>query len=131
MPEIGAITATASLPSEGRVVVTILIGTHRIAERGLEIDVRSALGFEILGADNVWHSTPIVTQSDPTDLTMGTLTLNGAPAGSRAIRYLWYTTPCTMDPYRCPVYVKVPSLGPETGERGYLPLGPFLLSYEY
>jgi hypothetical protein len=116
------VTATAAPPSaQGEIVVSVYTGTKGPAS----VDVRSELGFEVLGADNVWHSTPILESRT----TKATITLSGAPAGARAIRFLWYTTPCSMDPFKCPVYVRVPALGSETGEREHLPLGPFVASF--
>lgn len=145
MSEHVPVTATATPPTaKGEVVVSIHAGYGcRYTGTGVGegsanttvIDVRSNLGFEVLGADGVWHSTPILksgsTNSTTSTTATATITLCGAPAaGARAIRYLWYTTPCSMDLFKCPVYVQVPSLGSETGERDHLPLGPFIASFE-
>ena len=95
------------------------------AQAKLEVEVRSEKGFEVLGGDGAWHFTPIVHS----DAGAATLTLGGLPTGARAVRYLWYTAPCGMRPYGCPVYVRVAALGgAESGEREALPLGPFLQS---
>lgn len=134
MSEHAPVTATATSPTDqGEVLVTVNAGTKTTGLIGTIIDVRSELGFEVLGADSVWHSTPILKsksslQSNPAK--NATITLSGAPPGARAIRYLWYTTPCSLDPFKCPVYVEVPTLGSETGEREHLPLGPFIASFE-
>ena len=89
------------------------------------IDVRSAVGFEVLGSDGLWHSTPIIRRP----ARDGIILLSGSPKGARAIRYLWYMAPCTQQPYQCAVYAAVASLGRESGEMEWLPLGPFYHSF--
>jgi hypothetical protein len=85
------------------------------------------LGFEALGADGLWHSTPI------TGKTADAITLGPAPAGVKAVRYLWYSSPCSpyagqpQVPYHCPVYTDAPPLGALSGELDLLPLGPFVM----
>jgi hypothetical protein len=56
-----------------------------------------------------------------------TVTLSGAPAGAKAVRYAWRSTPCGPLPFGCPVYAKVTALGSLTGEHDYLPLAPFVM----
>ena len=90
------------------------------------IDVRSAVGFEVLGSDGLWHSTPIVRRP----ARDGAILLSGSPKGARAIRYLWYMAPCTQQPYQCAVYAAVAPLGRESGEMEWLPLGPFYHSFD-
>ena len=113
--------ANASRPTKDGILVSVIVSgatTHRT------LGIRSKLGFEVLGADGVWHSTPIVRHTD------STLTLGDAPSGVRAIRYLWYMAPCSQQPYKCAVYVSVAPLGVQSGERDWLPLGPFVQSFE-
>jgi hypothetical protein len=105
----------------------------------VQVEVRSTVGFEVLGSDGLWHSTPIIRRPDVTvgsrssnssNDNGGTLLLSGSPKGARAIRYLWYEAPCTQWPYRCAVYAAVSPLGSESGEMDWLPLGPFFNSFE-
>ncbi len=108
----------------------------------VQVEVRSTVGFEVLGSDGLWHSTPIVQRAHATLSNRsgdnnnnnsdagGTLVLSGSPKGARAIRYLWYEAPCTQQPYRCAVYAAVPPLGSQSGEMEWLPLGPFFHSFE-
>eukprot|EP01043_Picozoa_sp_COSAG02_P051933 COSAG02_NODE_5529_length_4252_cov_7.756080_3_plen_185_part_00 len=106
----------------------------------VQVEVRTTVGFEVLGSDGLWHSTPIVKRAHATmgnrssnhnsNDAGGTLMLSGSPKGARAIRYLWYEAPCTQQPYRCAVYVAVSPLGSESGEMEWLPLGPFFHSFE-
>ena len=56
----------------------------------------------------------------------GTVTLGNVPAGATAVRYLWYSAPCTNRLFRCPIYAVVPALGSLSGELDALPLGPFV-----
>ena len=82
------------------------------------------LGFEVLGADNLWHVTPISKVPEG-----GTSLLLGPPlpAGARAVRYLWRQAPCgNLQRFACPVYVRTPALGNASGEHEFLPLGPFI-----
>ena len=89
-----------------------------------------ALGFEVLG--NVswsktgvgWASTPVVAgSSNGTTIVVGNL-----PAAPRAVRYLWYSTPCGMVPFECPVSANVIQLGPESGETEIkMMLPPFVM----
>ena len=50
------------------------------------------LGFEALGTDGLWHSTPV------TGKAADSVTVGPAPAGAKAVRYLWYSSPCS--PYK-------------------------------
>ena len=71
----------------------------------------------------MWHSTPIVSATT-SSVTVGP----SPPGGALAIRYLWYKNPCSLQPYKCPVYTDAHPLGGLTGERlGVLPLGPFVM----
>lgn len=110
-----------------------------IARGEVQVEVRSTVGFEVLGSDGLWHSTPIVQgphitigsrDSNSSSDGGGTLVLSGSPKGARAIRYLWYEAPCTQQPYRCAVYAAVSPLGNKSGEMDWLPLGPFFHSFE-
>lgn len=47
------------------------------------------LGFEALGTDGLWHSTPV------TGKTADSVMVGPAPAGAKAVRYLWYNSPCS------------------------------------
>lgn len=47
------------------------------------------LGFEALGTDGLWHSTPIMGK------TGDSVMVGPAPAGAKAVRYLWYSSPCS------------------------------------
>ena len=84
------------------------------------------LGFEALGGDGLWHSTPIKAK------TTDTVIVGPAPAGAKAVRYLWYQSPCSpytgqpQVPYHCPVYAVGQALGSLSGELDLLPLGPFI-----
>lgn len=85
---------------------------------------RAAAGFELLGNDGIWHSALV----SATDIAGATIILP-IPSGCvvpRAIRYIWYDTPCSNYPYMCPIYVSVPALGGLSGELDSLPLGPFI-----
>ena len=85
------------------------------------------LGFQVLDAKGAWNSAPV------TGKTANGVTVGPAAAGAKAIRYLWYDSPCSpfagpQVPYQCPVYTDVTPLGELTGEQvGMLPLGPFVL----
>ena len=63
------------------------------------------LGFEALGTDGLWHSTPV------TGKAADSVTVGPAPAGAKAVRYLWYSSPCSpykgqpQVPYHCPIYM--------------------------
>jgi hypothetical protein len=50
------------------------------------------LGFEVLGSDGSWHSTPI------TGKAADSVSVGPAPAGAKAVRYLWYPSPCSPFP---------------------------------
>ena len=73
----------------------------------------------------------MVVRSEQIRHSAGTVVLSGSPPGGRAIRYLWYEAPCTQQPYKCAVYAEVAALGPESGEMDWLPLGPFIQSFEH
>ena len=86
------------------------------------LEIRNHLGFEVLTKDGVWQSTPIKSSEGVA------LTLDAANAtDGLALRYLWYTTPCGVQPYRCTVYAQVPALRGLSGELSFLPLGPFIV----
>lgn len=131
------VTAVASPhPSPGSISISVSVSNGSAADHGSEaaasmaaasIDVRTPMGFEVLGSDGLWHSTPITGHHAGRN---GTLTLGGSPPGARAIRYLAYMAPCTQQPYKCAVYARVDRLGAESGEMEWLPLGPFVQSFE-
>jgi hypothetical protein len=105
---------------------TITISVGGLGERG-KIEVRTALGFEILGDEKQWRSVAIVSSTNTT------VSLGCAPAGALAVRYLWRNAPCgNAAPYQCPVYVTVPTLGKLLAdtEQEALPLGPFLVAIQ-
>ena len=86
------------------------------------------LGFEVLG--NVswsktgmgWASTPISGCND------NTVVLKNIPTNPKAVRYLWYATPCGMDVGQCPVSANVTALGGLSGEKEVkMMLPPFIM----
>ena len=85
---------------------------------------RSAAGFELLCKDDVWHSALCTT----TAVAGANITLPVPHdcAAPRAVRYLWYDTPCGNYPYQCPIYTATTKLGGLSGEQDFLPLGPFI-----
>eukprot|EP00040_Diaphanoeca_grandis_P038616 m.256893 g.256893 ORF g.256893 m.256893 type:complete len:558 (-) comp34804_c0_seq1:142-1815(-) len=108
-------TAVSASASAGSVVITL----QGLA--GGAIDIRSKFGFEILGGDSLWHTVPI-TSSSATTVTVGS-----APPNPKAIRYLYYSAPCTAATYMCAVNIKTTALGSLSGQYDFLPLGPFVL----
>lgn len=103
--------------SDGDVEVTLSgLGTDGIQAR------EGAVGFELLGKDAIWHSAPIKRGR-------GAIVVVGpAPAGTVAVRYLFYPAPCGLQPYQCPVYTNVEPIGQLSGEQqAFLPLGPFVM----
>ena len=95
-----------------------------------------ALGFEVLGAcpsnsygaevgaNECWLRAPVTA-------TTATTVSVQAVAGATTVRYLYYSSPCTLQPYKCPVYTNVTPLGPLSGEdQDFLPLGPFIMALE-
>merc|ERR1712217_536035 len=86
------------------------------------LELRNSFGFEVLGADMLWRSVPIAAVTG-NSIIVGTAAI---PAKGTAVRYLWDASPCTKEPYKCPVYVKVNKLGTLSGEFDSLPLGPFI-----
>lgn len=123
----GALATAYAIPQPDPVVVSAATAGDSVTVTlgglaGGTIETRTALGFEVLGADKNWHVTPITGTSN------GTITIGSVPAGPSAIRYLWYSAPCgNAAPYQCPVYVKVQALGSLSGELDSLPLGPFIM----
>jgi hypothetical protein len=85
---------------------------------------RSAAGFELLCKDDVWHSA-LCTATAVAGATI-TLQLPHGCEAPRAVRYLWYDTPCGNDVGRCPIYTATTKLGGLSGEQEFLPLGPFI-----
>ena len=118
------LTATATVPTaEGQLTVTI----HGAEAQPVHLEVRSALGFEVLGGDQVWRWAPILH----TDATAAAVVLGNA-SGASAVRYLWYMAPCTQTPYRCPIYAMVKALpGRLSGEKDFVPLGPFIQNLSF
>ena len=89
--------AVSAILSASRRTVTVRIGG--LGSRGLwRAPTPGALGFEVLGADELWHSTPIVGSG------ADSVTVGPAPRGARAARYLFYASPCGLECYQCPVY---------------------------
>jgi len=111
-------------PVVGKIVTSaaaIDVTIDGLAGGSVEILGNVTSGFEVLGADKMWHYCPI-TASDASSVTVGKL-----PDGATAIRYLWYGAPCgNAHPYQCPVYAKVAPIGALSGQFDYLPLGPFI-----
>ena len=77
-------------------------------------------GFEVLD-NTTWKNAPIKSA------TGNTVTIGPVPAGAKAVRYLWYGSPCGMIKYECPVTTKVEPLGTLSGQEEFLPLGPFVM----
>ena len=113
--------AVSAILSASRRTVTVRIGG--LGSRGLwRAPTPGALGFEVLGADELWHSTPIVGSG------ADSVTVGPAPRGARAARYLFYASPCGLECYQCPVCAAVRPLGNLSGERqDFLPLAPFVM----
>jgi sialate O-acetylesterase len=88
----------------------------------------SGAGFEVLTeSDGMWHAAPAAVVG-PATLA---LSLAGLPNGTDAlvaVRYLWYPSPCGMQPFGCPVYARTEApMDGLTGERvGMLPAPPFI-----
>ena len=111
--------ATTVAVAAGKITVTV----GGLAGNSLEaLTTSSRFGFEALGTDGLWHSTPVEA------IGASTVTLSGSPAGAKAVRYLWRSTPCGPLTFGCPVYLKVTALGALTGQHDYLPLAPFVLA---
>ena len=116
--------ASIALDSAGKNVKLVLGGG------GSGLVIRQQFGFEILGSDSQWHTAIIDTKASAGD----TVVFGPAPAGAKAVRYLWGTSaaPCgntegpVQIPYNCAVNVNVPALGALSGEFDTLPLGPFI-----
>jgi sialate O-acetylesterase len=107
---------------------TVLITFKNLSGSSSGIVARTgAIGFEVLGADQVWHSTPIAAS------TKNSITVGRAPAGALAVRYLYYTSPCTLKPYNCPAnYQGAAPLGNLSGEtETTFPIGPFVLGISH
>ena len=121
MPEVAKVNPTAtSAKLSGTAITVELTG---LGANGVMLHSGNKLGFEALGKDGSWHSTPITSHAT------SSVTVGPAPAGAKAVRYLWYQSPCGDDSkvrYRCPGYVKVEALGGLSGELDALPLGPFV-----
>jgi len=119
MTELAAVDpiATKAVLTAKEVVVTI----GGLGKGGVQAKV-GAVGFEVLGADQVWHSTPVAKGGG------SSVTVGPAPPGALAVRYLFYSSPCGLQPYQCPVYTDVAPMGSLTGEvQDFLPLGPFVM----
>ena len=117
----------AAVVDNGRLTVWVANAT--------ELIVRNHLGFEVLAGEPndtttwQWHSAPILSTDGVQTLV---LSLNdalsqGVTAHIVAVRYLWGTSPCSLEVFNCSVYVPVPKLGSLTGENDTLPLGPAIL----
>lgn len=105
---------------------TLVVSVGGLGSGGLTAKV-GAEGFEVLGNCSAttlcWQSTPISAAS-PTSVTLAKL-----PAQPRAVRYLWYISPCGVHPYQCPVYAKATPIGKLSGEdQAFLPLAPFIMA---
>jgi hypothetical protein len=86
-------------------------------------------GFEVLNG-SMWMNAPII--SFGRDLfpapNATIITIGPVPAHAKAVRYLWYGSPCGMIKYECPVTAKVQALGSLSGQEDFLPLGPFVMA---
>lgn len=71
---------------------TITIQLAGLGPTGVILHDGNRLGFEALGTDGSWHSTPITSHAT------SSVTVGPAPAGAKAVRYLWYPSPCS--PYQ-------------------------------
>ena len=103
------------------------------SDAALELRNRSGFGFEVLvpgdggvasAAASVGHSR---WQNAPIAAVHGkTVTIETVPTTATRLRYLWYNSPCGATPYGCPVYTPAEPIGTESGEKTFLPLGPFI-----
>jgi hypothetical protein len=90
MPEVAKVNPTAtSAKLSGTAITVELTG---LGANGVMLHSGNKLGFEALGKDGSWHSTPI------TSTAASSVTVGPAPAGARAVRYLWYPSPCSPYP---------------------------------
>ena len=103
--------------------LAIAIKLRGLGATGIEAP-RAAAGFELLCSDMIWHSALLDAKSVTND-TISLPVPQGCVSPS-AVRYLWYATPCGNTPFSCPIYTAAEPLGGLSGEREYLPLGPFV-----
>ena len=90
MTEAAKVSPTATTAKlSGKTITVQLTG---LGPAGVILHDGNKLGFEALGTDGSWHSTPI------TSTTTSSVTIGPAPAGAKAVRYLWYASPCS--PYQ-------------------------------
>ena len=125
------IATSAKLTGTTAVVTVAKLGT-----KGVLANV-GAVGFEVLGACPSFHLDGAEVGANqcwlraPVTATTATTVSVQAVAGATAIRYLYYSSPCTLQPYKCAVYTNVTPLGPLSGEdQDFLPLGPFIMAFE-
>ena len=111
-----AVVAHVRAPSSVVVTFKPLGANGKIAAK------QGAFGFEVLGEDQIWHSTPIQSHAAQQ------VAIGPAPLGALAVRYLYYKNPCSLKPYNCPVTYDVGPLGRLTGEtEATFPVGPFVM----
>jgi hypothetical protein len=102
--------------------------------------VRNHLGFEVLAGEPSdmttwrWYSAPIVSTDGVQTLllslpehVLSQYDTEGAMPQVVAVRYLWGSSPCSLEVFNCSVYVSVRKLGALTGENDTMPLGPAVL----
>ena len=111
-------TAGSAMVVKGTDTIRVIL--TNLTTAGL-LPARRTIGFEVLGANGFWNSTPIVST------TATTVTVGGCPSGARTLRYLWYNCPCTTVPFMCPLYVAAPAIGSLSGELDSEPIGPFII----
>ena len=85
---------------------------------------RGCQRFNSARTSQVWHSALLDDKSVLNDTI--SLPVPQGCVSPAAVRYLWYDTPCGNAPFLCPIYTAVELLGGLSGEREYLPLGPFV-----
>jgi hypothetical protein len=126
-----AISGAAVAPDGRRLTVWVANATGLV--------IRNHLGFEVLAGEPSdittwrWHSAPILSTDRIQTLVLSLnevlsqgATIYGTPH-VLAVRYLWGTSPCSLEIFNCSVYVPVQKLGSLTGENDTLPLGPAML----
>jgi hypothetical protein len=110
--------------TDANVIVTVA----GIVAGGLTVTAGSN-GFEVLNG-TTWTNAPIIStgRDVPFAPNATVITIGPVPAHATAVRYLWYSSPCGMIKYECPVTAKVQALGPLSGQEEFLPLGPFMMT---
>ena len=118
------VTGALIAPDGGSINITI-----GRASSGLNVSLGRE-GFEVLGDCPTWAQPPGLcwVPCNISAASLTTITIGKVPVEPKAVRYLWYNSPCGSNaPYHCPVYANVAPLGSLSGEDKPLPLGPFVM----